>query len=906
MSKLLFLAFMLVLTSTIHCFTNDYIVDELHNFSQNDTQGIFASLHYQGSDEYYKKPSSPIIQNLNTTVLFDSDNELTITIDSSTQPRFSLPHEYPYPFTKKNPFKNPNYIVLIEKEPFSIAVQRVTTGETIFNTSQFDFIYSDYYLSFGTALPSQYLYGLGERRRSFLYDSGLYTIWNKDQFSMIDYGKGNQQTYGCHPMYMVRENQTGFWDIVYLRNSNAMDFKFSAESKTLEFFLTGGMIELKFFFGTALPDNVIKLYHNYINGWTLMPFWSHGYHQSKYGMIYLEEMLQVVGNFSLYKIPIDVIWSDIDYMYSFTDFTVDNDRYNIQKLQEMAQKIHWVPIVDAGVALNETADSYLLGQKYNVWIKSAQNNTNSLIGVVWPGLVHWVDWLNENSTKYWNELLTKFHQQTSFSGIWLDMNENANFCNGEFDNNCTFHFDYLPDAIYPNGSRIIPDGDQNPDLPPSPWAWFNSTALPYVPGGVPLEEKGLSLNALHQNGTLEFDYHNLNGFMESMATYKALQNLTGPRPFILSRSTHVGSGQFAAHWSGDNAADWDYLKLSIPCIFNFQIFGIPMSGDDICGFAGNTTVELCARWMQVGSFYPFMRNHMRIGTIDQFPYSLGETVLQASMASLKLRYSILKFYYTVFVRNQGVGTVFRPVFFDYPNDTALLSLDTQFLIGSELMVAAVVEPGKDHVDVYFPIGYDWYNFATGEKVYNASETSPKTLSFAAPLNGSLPVFIRGGSLVAVQNVENVTSTKDLDNVINLVVGMRSYLAKSDLGSGYILGIGNYSDEASVDKCIGKNDCLIAVSVQTFIQGPTNAIILVTFIGSDIAVLEKDMMIGNITLYGMRTNEDDDGRVVVCSGGKPFSIPRVGAVATFYWNGSVCKSNGSNGDENEWIEEMITY
>jgi len=234
--------------------------------------------------------------------------------------------------------------------------------------------------------------------------------------------------------------------------------------------------------------------------------------------------------------------------------------------------------------------------------------------------------------------------------------------------------------------------------------------------------------------------------MEGIVTQAALRKiLLTPRPFLLSRSTYAGSGAFTTHWTGDNAAEWIFLQLSIPQIMSFNMFGIPMTGSDICGFVGNTTVELCSRWMQLGALYPFMRNHMTIGTIEHTPYAMGPVVLAASRASLNLRYSILKFYYSIFVRNKGAGTVFKPLFFDFPDDENLLGLETQFLIGSELMGAPAVYEGLTTVGVYFPGGARWFDFLTGALV--SDSPSGQNITVDAPLSGTPPLFIKSGSIV---------------------------------------------------------------------------------------------------------------------------------------------------------------
>ncbi len=122
---------------------------------------------------------------------------------------------------------------------------------------------------------------------------------------------------------------------------------------------------------------------------------------------------------------------------------------------------------------------------------------------------------------------------------------------------------------------------------------------PYIPTPYsPIYRRTICPDAIQYLG-YHYQWHNYYGYYETLATNYGLRHvIPGKRPFILSRSTSPGSGKYTSHWSGDNRSQWDQLRHSLVSMIEFNIFGIPFIGADICGFGGETTEELCLRWSQ--------------------------------------------------------------------------------------------------------------------------------------------------------------------------------------------------------------------------------------------------------------------------------------------------------------------
>jgi alpha-glucosidase (family GH31 glycosyl hydrolase) len=124
------------------------------------------------------------------------------------------------------------------------------------------------------------------------------------------------------------------------------------------------------------------------------------------------------------------MWSDIDYMANYSDFTYNTNEFAglgdwVREIQ--AKNLSYIPIVDAGVAQKDYAP-YNDGVSQGIFINAS--NGEPFTGKVWPNDAVYPDFLNPATQAYWSKNLQEFHDQVPFNGLWLDMNEASNFCNG--------------------------------------------------------------------------------------------------------------------------------------------------------------------------------------------------------------------------------------------------------------------------------------------------------------------------------------------------------------------------------------------------------------------------------------------------------------------------------------------
>ena len=284
--------------------------------------------------------------------------------------------------------------------------------------------------------------------------------------------------------------------------------------------------------------------------------------------------------------------------------------------------------------------------------------------------------------------------------------------------------------------------------------------------------------------------HNIYGMQMAKATYEGLKKYSYPkRPFVITRSAYSGTQRYTSTWTGDNIATWEHLWIANIQVQRMSISGYSFAGSDIGGFAEQPTGELYTRWIQLGVFHPFCRAHSSGDHGNQEPWSFDEDVIDIVRKFIELRYTLLPYIYTAFLRyiKEGIPIVKSLVLFDQ-DDHQTYDRNDEFVFGEKILVCPIMEQNAQGRRMYFPIG-NWYNFWNDEIIKGGKE-----MRVEADID-SMPIFIKEGAIIPKYPVQQYVGEKEIEE-LTLDVYYKKGKEKSELyedaNDGYDYKKGRFS------------------------------------------------------------------------------------------------------------------
>ncbi|KAF2264685.1 hypothetical protein CC78DRAFT_463134 [Lojkania enalia] len=684
------------------------------------------------------------IKDLKLLVEYQTNERLHVKIFDAGENVFQV-HEQVLPRPKHERAQSSALDFNFVEKPFSFSVKRKENGEVLFDTSADQLIFETQYVHLRTRLPDHpNLYGLGEHSDPFRLVTQNYqrVLWNAESPNIPT----NNNLYGTHPVYFDHRGDKGTHG-VFLLNANANNININrtdSAGQYLEYNTIGGVIDLYFLAGKQ-PIDVSKQYAEVVGLPAMYPYWLFGFQQCKYGYWDVNMVAEVVGNYSTANIPLEVMWTDIDYMDLRQDFTVDPARFPMSKMRELVDTLHkrdqrYVLILDPGIHTAPGYGPYDRGHQKGVFLKASDDS--DYLGVQWAGVVAWPDWFAPTTQDWWTDEITRaFNPETGIDldGLWVDMNEASNFCPNPGSSRVKARAAGAQDVQ--RGDPVQAKDGPRTGLPNRDW--FNPKYHINNHQG-DISGRTLWTNITNYDGTRQYDTHNYYGHMMATATQNSmLMRRPGKRPFVMTRSTFAGSGHKVAHWFGDNQSTWEHYLTSIRQMLAFvAVHQMPMVGSDVCGFNMDASENLCARWAMLGAFQPFYRNHAEYSTRPQEFYQ-WPTTTKAAQKAIDIRYKLMDYIYTALYYQSTTGQpMINPTFYLYPNDANTFDLQDQWFYGDALLITPVVSDFSDTVTFYLPED-TFYDYWTGQKVIGKGENvtiSNVTLT-------DIPVHVRGGTII---------------------------------------------------------------------------------------------------------------------------------------------------------------
>ena len=434
------------------------------------------------------------------------------------------------------------------------------------------------------------------------------------------------------------------------------------------------------------------------------PKWALGYHQCRWSYYPESKVKAIAEGFRSRSIPCDAIYFDIDYMDGYRCFTWNKKHFPDPRkmIKELADDgFKTVVMIDPGIKVDDNYWVFKEGKANNYFCR--RSDDYFMEGHVWPGRCQFPDFTNPVVRDWWGGLYKELVEM-GVAGVWNDMNEPAVFGAGTFPNDVRHNYD--------------------------------------------------GFRGSHRKA------HNIYGMQMVRSTYDGLKKLMrNKRPFTITRAGYSGMQRYGCVWTGDNVASWEHLKMGNIQCQRMSVSGVPFCGTDIGGFSEEPDGELFTRWIQLGTFSPFMRAHSAGDTSEREPWSFGEPFTSINKKFIELRYRLMPYLYSVFWEHHRYGfPILRPLVMLEQENISNHFRQDEFAYGDKILVCPILEQGAVSRTVYLPKG-EWYNFWSHDLLNGDAEHH-----IEAPLE-TMPIFVKAGAVIPEYPVMQYVGEKHIEEVM---------------------------------------------------------------------------------------------------------------------------------------------
>ncbi|MFC5830345.1 alpha-xylosidase [Nonomuraea insulae] len=280
---------------------------------------------------------------------------------------------------------------------------------------------------------------------------------------------------------------------------------------------------------------------------------------------------------------------------------------------------------------------------------------------------------------------------------------------------------------------------------PEATRWFQSKLRALLSQGVDAFKtdfgERIPLDVAYFDGSAPERMHNLYTQLYNQAVFEVLEEQRGRGEAVLfARSATAGGQRMPVHWGGDTGSTYESMAETLRGGLSLAFSGFSFWSHDIGGFEGTPDPGVFKRWLAFG----LLSSHSRLHGSSSYrvPWVFDEEAVEVTRLFTKLKLRLMPYLFQAGVQAHQSGTpVMRPMAMEFPGDRNAAHLDTQYMLGPDLLVAPVFTPDGT-VEVYLPDG-TWTNYLTGERI-EGGRWRTETHGFT-----SMPIYVREGAVLPI-------------------------------------------------------------------------------------------------------------------------------------------------------------